>query len=158
MQIPINQIFYSKRDSWATLMVWSITAVCCFFGFQILLAPPYDGQLLEGAITLLAGMVAPWFWLTTRYRFMDYFLLLKSGPLFKRIAYADIMAVKNGHKERGLSFAFSMDCLQIDVAGSKLGFRVSPREQEKFLHALASRCDHLDLKGRELVLKNKTNR
>ena len=123
-------------------MVWGIAGLVWFFALQI----------------LLAGAGAPWFWLTTRYRLFDDYLLLKSGPFFKRIAYADIMAVKNGRKQKGLSFAFSRDCLQIDVAGSKLGFRVSPREQERFLQALASCCEHMVFNGRELVFKDETIR
>jgi len=147
-------VFYSGRDWWASLMVWSIAIFCWVMATQIMTAATYDGQFMEGIIALLAGMAAPWFWLTTRYQLLDHVLLLKSGPFFKRIDYADIRAVKNGRKQNGVSFAFSMDCLQIDVNDSKLGYRISPREQDKFLIALANRCEQLVLSNHELVSRD----
>ncbi len=112
-----------------------------------------EEQLLGVLAVFLAGMAAPWFWLTTRYELQDNHLFLKSGPFFKRIAYADIKSVTDGRNQKGLSFAFSMDCLQIDVADSKLGYRISPLKRLEFLRALARRCHHLNLKGEELVSK-----
>ena len=150
-----HEVFYSKHDWWATLMVWGIAAVCWGFGIQILQAAiSQDGQLFDGLIALVAGMGAPWFWLTTRYKLSDRSLVLMSGPFFKRIDYADIQGVSAGRNKKGLSFAFSMDCLQIDVPGSFLGYRVSPKERREFLSALENRCDHLQLQDQELVLKD----
>jgi hypothetical protein len=155
MTRPNREVFYSRRDWWASLMVWGIAVVCWIIGIQILAAAiSQGGQLFEGVVALLAGMGAPWFWLTTRYTLSEHRLVLVSGPFFKRIDYADIQGVRNGRKEKGLSFAFSMDCLQIDVVDSSLGFRVSPNEQRRFLLALANRCDHLVLQGQELVLRD----
>ncbi len=150
-----KQLFYSKRDKWASVMVWGIAAVCWLLGLQIMnkihIAP--HEQLLGVIGVLLAGMAAPWFWLTTRYELQDTHLLLKSGPFFKRIAYADIKSVTDGRHQKGLSFAFSLECLQIDVANSELGYRISPLKRLEFLRALARRCHHLNLKGEELVSK-----
>jgi hypothetical protein len=150
---PNSEVFYSERDWWATLMVWGIAVVCWGIGIQIIVAAiSEDGPLFEGLVALLAGTGAPWFWLTTRYKLSDHSLTLMSGPFFKRIDYADIRGVRDGRNEKGLSFAFSMNCLQIDVAGSWLGYRVSPKERRRFLLALANRCDHLVLQDQELVL------
>jgi hypothetical protein len=99
-------------------------------------------------------MGAPWFWLTTRYKLSDRSLLLQSGPFFKRIVYADIKSVKDGRGQRGLSFAFSMDCLQIDVVNSSLRYRISPRDPYRFLLALANRCEHLQMQGKSLISSN----
>jgi hypothetical protein len=152
-----SEVIYSKHDWWATLMVWGIAAVCWVMGLKIFLtAALQGGQLLGGVGSLIAGMGAPWFWLTTRYKLSELSLTLMSGPFFKSIDYEDIQGVSDGRKKKGLSFAFSMDCLQIDVAGSSLGYRISPKNQHLFLSAMAKRCDHLTLQGQELIPKQIT--
>lgn len=78
---------------------------------------------------------------------------IEERTVLKRIDYADIMGVRNGRKAWGLSFAFSLDCLQIDVSGFPLGYRISPKERQGFLLALGNRCDHLVLVDQELMLR-----
>ena len=150
-----SEIFYSKRDWWATLMIWGIAIVCWTTGIWLLIsAILQEGKLLSGFIAILSGAGTVWFWISTRYKLTDHSLLLFSGPFFKRIMYADIRSVRNGSRERGWSFAFSMDCLQIDVADSRHGFRISPKMKRRFLSALNAHCTHLILNGEELIQKN----
>jgi hypothetical protein len=88
MPKSIDEVFYSKRDWWANLMVWGSAAVCWVFAAQVLFAGlSQEQRLWEGLAIVLAGMGAPWFWLTTRYKLNNDSLFLQSGPFFKRIYY-----------------------------------------------------------------------
>lgn len=138
-------------------MVWGIAVISWVIGIHMLLTPEMEDNIMSGVGTIIAGWGAPWFWLTTRYKLYESYMMLLSGPFFKKIYYADITGVRNGRSEKGMSFAFSMDCLQIDVAGSWGGFRVSPKERRRFLSILAAYCNQLQLENHQLVLKNKYN-
>ena len=99
-------------------MVWGIAIVLWGVAIQIMLTASSQYEwFISGLAGLLAGMGVLWFWLTTRYKLYKHSMTLMSGPFFKRINYADITSVRDGHKAKGLSFAFSWDCLQIDVIG-----------------------------------------
>ena len=150
------EVYYSKRDWWATIIVWTIITICWAAGIYLIFISLSQGvEIFSGLVSLLAGLGSLWFWSSTRYKLLDHSLKLISGPFFKTIYYSNIKGVRDGRKTNGLSFAFSRDCLQIDVEGSKLGFRISPEEQYGFLSALANKCNHLILRRQELVLKNK---
>ncbi len=151
------EVFYSKRDLWASFMVWGIALACAVIALQIAWQAPAAEAWGVAAMALLAGAGAPWFALTTRYRLDPRQLVLLSGPFFKHIDYRLIQSVCDGRGQWGLSFAFSRDCLQIDVSGSRLGYRVSPRQRAALLGALAQRCTHQRLVDGELLPHKREN-
>lgn len=146
------EVFYSKRDWWATVLVWGIALATWGAGLILLVGEDAVGhRLLPAAIMFLSGYAAPWFWLTTRYRISATSLHLHSGIFHKELRLSDIQRVSYTRKGRGMSYAFSQDVLQIDVEGSSLGYRVSPMDRRGFVAALGRRCDHLRAHGEGLI-------
>ena len=146
------EVFKSKRDKWATVLVWGIALILWLFSYSIIAS---EGAIIErligSSITFLAGLIAPWFWFTTKYRITSTALHLQSGAFRKELKFRDIHRVTDKTTVRGWSFAFSRDSLQIDVKGSPLGYQVSPLNRREFISALAARCSHLEAREEGLV-------
>ncbi len=147
-----NRVFRSRRDKKATALVWGIALLLWLFSFSIISSEgPFIDRLAGATITFLIGIIAPWFWLTTRYRVSGDSLHLQSGPFHRELKFGEIRRVTDNVTVRGWSFAFSRDALQIDVEGSPLGYQVSPLDRRGFLESLATGCTHLSAQGNELL-------
>ena len=105
------------------------------------------------SVSLLAGASVLWFWFTTRYRIAGGALHLYSGPFHSTIPLRRIRAVITNRQGQGMSYALSLRSLQIDVAGSSIGYRVSPQDPTAFVAALAERCPQLSYSGADLVAR-----
>ena len=147
-----NEVFISRRDKRATVFVWGIALLLWLFSFSIISSEGAFIERLAGStITFLIGLIAPWFWLTTRYRMTSTSLHMQSGPFHKELKYREISGVTDKISVKSWSFAFSRDTLQIDVEGSPRGYQVSPLDRSGFLALLAKGCTHLEAQGDELA-------
>ncbi|MCP5005069.1 MAG: hypothetical protein GY941_14215 [Planctomycetes bacterium] len=50
-----------------------------------------------------------------------------------------------------MSYALSLETLQIDVAGSRFGYQISPEDRAGFMKLIAERCNLLAAKGEDLI-------
>ncbi len=147
-----GEVFYSKRDWWATGMVWGISLIMWGSGIIMFFREgALGGRILWVFGSLLIGLCVVWFWSSTKYRVSGRSLHLQSGPFHKEIKLSEIKRVTYTRKGGGLSFAFSWDVLQIDIESSKLGYQVSPQDRRGFVAAIAKRCGHLAVQGEDLV-------
>ncbi len=100
---------------------------------------------------LLGGWGVLWFWFTTRYRVTATSLHLYSGCFHSEIPLRKIRAVITSRKGWGMSYALSLKAMQIDMDGSRIGYRVSPEDRAGFMRLIAERCGHLVDEGGDLV-------
>ena len=146
------EVFKSKRDIKITVFVWGTSILLWFFSFSIIASKgPVNERLIGTSITFLIGLIAPWFWFTTRYRVSTTSLHMQSGMLHKELKLSDIRRVTYKGPGGGYNFAFSRDSLHIEVEGSDRGYRLSPLNRRGFLTALEKRCSHLKAEGENLV-------
>lgn len=149
------EVFKSRRGHWATIFVWSTVFLLSLFSYGIIVSKGPAGERIIGAsITLIIGLIAPWFWFTTRYRISETSLHLQSGMLHKELKLLDIRRVTYKGDGSGYNFAFSPDTLHIEVEGSNRGYKVSPLERRGFMAALGRRCAHLVTEGDDLVARS----
>lgn len=150
-----EEVFVSKRDRWAAVMFWAITLSAWGGGvlvaFQQVDSTDRLGTLAAG---LLTGCSVLWFWFTTRYRVTASSLHLHSGPFHTEIPLRKIRALIVSRKGWGMSYALSLKAIQIDVDGSKLGYRISPEDRDGFMAAILGRCDQLVREGEDLVRRS----
>jgi len=140
--------FPTKVDRWL--------AVVLLGGLAILLSASWTAagtaqriwELALGVIMplLLISMVALLSW-PTRYELHDQEIVIRSGVVRYRIAYASITRVIPSRSVLSAP-AWSLDRLRIDHArGYAL---ISPRDKPGFLKALAARAEHLAPQGNRL--------
>lgn len=118
---------------------------------------PFIGEHTEALTVVVAfggtyvlGWIAPYIWLTTRYRIGRTSLELCAGPIYQKLALRKIEMVLRTRQGVDLGFAFDSDFLWIGYPSSWGGYRVSPREREIFLELLDQRCAHLEMRDGEL--------
>ena len=147
-----EEVFVSKRDHWAGVMFWGVVLCTWILSvLPVLDATSWKERLGAAGIALAISAGVLWFWFTTRYVVTPSSLHLHSGPFHSEIALHRIRAVIASGKGWGMSYALSLRALQIDVEGSRLGYRISPEDRSGFMAALAERCGHLMAKGEDLV-------
>ena len=149
---PRERYFPSKRDRWAAVMFWTIALTLWTSGLWVYAAGATLGEFIAADIIgFFSGCVVLWFWYTTGYRVTPSELRLRSGPLHSEIPLRKIRAVITSRKGWGLSYALSLQSIQIDVEGSRLGYQISPKDREGFMAMTAERCGWLRWEGGDLV-------
>ena len=139
------EVFKSKRDKIATVIVWGIALILWIFSYSIIASKgPIIDRLIGAGIAFLLGSIGPWFWFTTKYRITTTSLHLQSGAFHKELKLHEIRRVTDEVPVRGWGFAFSRDILHIEAEGSPRGYQVSPLDRKGFMAALARRCTHLE--------------
>lgn len=150
-----ERVFPSKRDRWAGVMFWAIALSLWSTGLWVWLE---GGSMAEVVVADLAGFLTGcavlWFWFTTRYRVTTTSLHLHSGPFHSEIPLRKIRGVVTSRKGWGMSCALSLTSIQIDVAGSRFGYQISPEDRQGFMRVIAERCGHLVWEEGDLVQRS----
>jgi hypothetical protein len=149
-----DQVFPSGVASWAAVMIWGICLSIWGTGLWILIdaGPNLEGFVAAG-LCLLFGAGPLGFVYRTRYIITLRELIIQSGALRKRIQLDRIGNVTS-KLTPGVNFAMSREnILQVNVRGSKLGYRISPADRDGFIRALAQACPHLEHVGGQLVIR-----
>jgi hypothetical protein len=125
--------FPTKVDLWlGAILIGALIASA--FGIFTLLA---GGEWLMALIVLvLLGLTAMLIW-PCEYVFFDDHLMIRSGVIKYRVAYADVASVRPTRNPLSAP-AFSLDRLWIDAG--KFQCMVSPKDQEGFLIELGVRA------------------
>lgn len=137
-------LFYCRRDTWATCMVWGIAA-CAALGVFIVNAPHHSvaSQMMVFIGALFVGGIGIYFWGTTYYRLDGESLHLHSGMFHARIPLDTIIGIQPARWRAGWSYAWSLDTLCIETSKTRLGYLVSPDDRVAFEKALRARIPEL---------------
>ena len=139
-----DALFYCKRDKWATLMVWGIAAAAgaaMFFVNELSLSAVERMLMWFGAFII--GGIGIYFWGTTYYRLSSTHLHLHSGMFHSSIPLVTIVSIKGRRWSAGISYAWSLDTLQIESTQSRFGYLVSPDDPAGFVASLRGRTPSL---------------
>lgn len=126
--------FYSKVDWWLGLLL-GFTIIC--EAIVIIKLP----SLLSNIIGILVIIFTSWILFGTYYEFNEDYLLVKAGPSKEKIFYKDIKRI-NFKKSIVASSCLSTDRIEI-ICNGRFGGYVSPKEKEKFIEILKSKCINL---------------
>jgi hypothetical protein len=151
-----DQVFPSGVAAWVAVMIWGICLAMWGTGLWILIdaGPTLEGFVAAG-LCLLIGAAPLSFLYRTRYTITRRELIIQSGALRKRIPLDQIGNVSS-KLTPGVNFAMSREnILQVNVQGSRLGYRISPMDRGGFIRALAQACPHLEHVGQRLVLRDR---
>lgn len=146
-----SRYFASQRALWVAIPMWALI-------LWVLFALPTGGATpaakIGGVLTrlVIAGGMG-WLLYGTGYRVSDRNLVLRSGPLFFRIALDRIEAVApcSYFMLSGIAWGLGTDTLKVDYRGGSRCARITPADKRGFLRALAERCPQLELRGDRLV-------
>jgi len=127
--------FESKKDRWIVFVLWGAVIVILFTSFKLLTDSGVTTNLLLQPVNLLTIYICLSVLYQTYYIINGEYLILRSGPIVKRIRIDDITAIKET-KDMLSSPALSIDRLKIIYKQSKVGIMVSPLEKELFLREL----------------------
>jgi hypothetical protein len=129
--------FPSKKDAWLYLVFIIALGAC--------IAPTFAGReyfLLFFTIPL--AMLLTWSWFTTKYIVKEEVIVIKSGPIKKRIFIKDIKKIANT-KNPLAAHTLSFDRLEI-VYGSYETELISPRNKEEFILLLKRKNPGIEIK------------
>jgi hypothetical protein len=136
--------FKSKIDLWLVVLIFG--ALLFSFGSALVPALKGDASLSQALITLLLAVLFSglfiWLMKTTYYELGDKELIIRSGPIRKKILYYEI---KSARKSRNpiSSPALSLKRIEIlHVFGMAL---ISPKDRDKFLALLAEKCPNASI-------------
>jgi hypothetical protein len=131
--------FKSKIDLWLVIFIFGAIA----FSFGSALVPVFQGEagLSQALVTILLGIFFSglfiWLIKTTYYVLEERELIIRSGPIRKRIPYSEIKSARKSSNPIS-SPALSLKRVEISyLYGMAL---ISPKERDKFLSLLAGHC------------------
>lgn len=139
-----DALFYCKRDTWATLLVWGVVAGVAA---GLLFVSETSQSALEQALAFIGAFViggsAIYFWGITYYHLTTTHLHLRSGLFHSTISLESIVRVAPRRWTAGFSYAWSLDTLLIETTRSRFGYLVAPDDPPAFIAALEARAPHL---------------
>ncbi len=139
-----DALFYCKRDAWATVMVWGIAAMAAASVFVVNeLNPSVTSRMLAVFGAFLVGGIGIYFWGTTYYRLASTHLHLHSGMFHSSIPLETITSIKPARWTAGMSYAWSLDTLQIESTRSRSGYLISPDDPAGFVTVLRARAPNM---------------
>lgn len=139
-----DALFYCKRDTWATIMVWGIAACAAASVFVVNEADhSVASQMMVFIGAFVVGGIGIYFWGTTYYRLDPKFLHLHSGMFHSRIPLETIVGIQPARWRSGWSYAWSLDTLYIESSRTRFGYLVSPDDPTSFATALRERVPNL---------------
>ncbi|MED0971409.1 PH domain-containing protein [Bacillus paramycoides] len=129
--------FPSKKDAWLYLVFIIALGAC--------IAPIFAGrEYFLMFFTIPLATVLTWSWFTTKYIVEEEVIIIKSGPIKKRIFIKDIKKISNT-KNPLAAYALSFDRLEI-LYGSYKTELISPRNKEEFNSLLKRKNPQIEIK------------
>ena len=132
----MDLVFRSKVDLFIGVVLIGAMVVSLYAAAAALHGRTGSGVATALVIALLGAGLPIWLLLTTRYTLTTDTLIVRSGPVHKRIAIVEIRRVVPSRDPRS-SPALSLSRLRVEHAGGAV--LISPKDQEGFLKALEAR-------------------
>ncbi|MCM3719247.1 PH domain-containing protein [Fictibacillus phosphorivorans] len=137
--------FPSKRDVWLGLILLISIGYGSFVSFSALLSENAD--LVESLFTLALNLVIIlficWLWFSTYYVLDEKELVIRCGPINKRIPYHEI---QSAHKTWNPLSSPALSLKRINIKYQFGMALISPKDRDKFLRLLKERCPQADIK------------
>ncbi|WP_237562950.1 PH domain-containing protein [Bacillus dakarensis] len=143
-------MFRSKIDKY---FLFVITVAIIVLAFACLFPLFLDGQkepfgivLMFSMFTLTTGFLL-WISFSIRYIFQEKYLLVKAGPLNKRIAYSEMISIRPTKDIlTGYRILSSIDALAISYQTGLMGeIKISPKDKERFIEELKMRVSGIKI-------------
>jgi hypothetical protein len=137
--------FSSKRDVWLGFILFGSIGYGTFLSYSAFISE--KSGLGESIFALLLNLVLIlficWLWFSTYYVLEEKELVIRCGPIHKRIPYREIISAYKTWNPLS-SPALSLKRINIKYQfGTAL---ISPKDRDKFLRMLKERCPHADIR------------
>ena len=142
-------VFRSKMDSVFILIIaFTVIIAGGIFLLPLLLDETSKSDMITSLALfgLTAGLLL-WISFTIRYIFEDEYLLIKSGPIKKRIPYESVTRITpTSEILSGFRILSSKDSYEIFYSSASLGsIKISPQDAERFIDELKNRCPNVTI-------------
>ncbi|WP_137790046.1 PH domain-containing protein [Bacillus sp. E(2018)] len=137
--------YTSKKDWWLGLILWGAVGYCAYISTYALVTEKANllGILITGIINLaLIGFIS-WLWFTTYYILEEKELIIKSGPINKKIPYREI---SSAHKTLNPISSPALSLKRINITYQFGMALISPKNRDEFLQELSKRCPNATIK------------
>lgn len=137
--------FPSKKDWWLGLILWGAISYGAYISTYALLTEKADllGILITAVINLVLIGFISWLWFTTYYILEEKELIIRSGPINKRIPYHEI---SSAHKTLNPLSSPALSLKRINITYQFGMALISPKNRDEFLQELSKRCPNATIK------------
>ncbi len=135
----------SKKDWWLGLILFGATGYGAYISTYALLSEKADllGILITIIINLTLIAFISWLWFTTYYVLEEKELIIRCGPIHKRIPYREI---SSAHKTLNPISSPALSLKRINITYQFGMALISPKNRDEFLQELSKRCPNATIK------------
>ncbi|MED1863057.1 PH domain-containing protein [Fictibacillus nanhaiensis] len=135
----------SKKDWWLGLILWGAVGYGAFISTNALLEENADllGIMITVIINLALIAFISWLWFTTYYVLEEKELVIRCGPINKRILYREI---SSAHKTLNPISSPALSLKRINITYQFGMALISPKNRDEFLGELSKRCPNAAIK------------
>lgn len=141
-------VFRSSIDKYFLLVIGIaiiVLAFACLFPLFLDGKIEPFGMLLMFSMFFLTTGFLLWISFSISYIFQEKYLLVKAGPLSKRIPYSEMISIRPTKDIlTGYRILSSVDALALSYQSGLMGeIKISPKDKEKFIEELKARVSGL---------------
>lgn len=137
--------FTSKRDVWLGLILFGSIGYGTFLSISAFISN--ESSIGESIFAIFLNLVIIlficWLWFSTYYVLDDKELVIRCGPINRRIPYREITSA---HKTWNPLSSPALSLKRINIKYQFGMALISPKDRDKFLRLLKERCPHADIK------------
>lgn len=135
----------SKKDLWLGVILWGGIGYALYISTMALFKEKasVSGIVITLAINLLFILFISWLWFTTYYILEQKELIIRCGPINKRIPYREI---SSAHKTWNPLSSPALSLKRINITHQFGMTLISPKHRDEFLRQLSERCPNADIK------------
>ncbi|MBH0155419.1 PH domain-containing protein [Fictibacillus sp. 5RED26] len=141
----------SKKDWWLGLILFGAIVYGAYISTYALLSEKADllGIMITIIINLSLISFISWLWFTTYYVLEEKELIIRCGPINKRIPYREI---SSAHKTLNPISSPALSLKRINITYQFGMALISPKNRDEFLQELSKRCPNATIKfNQELI-------
>lgn len=139
--------FRPQKDGWLGALIWGtvlLMVVLCMFIFandEVGVA----GNLIFLVITCAVNAFLLWFWYGTYYVVQEKHLVIRSGPIKKRIPFEAITKV---HPVKSVMSSAALSASRLEILYNRYDIvHISPQNQDELIRLLRERCPTARVEG-----------
>jgi hypothetical protein len=136
--------FKSKIDLWLVILLFG----AILFSFGSALVPVFKGEasITQAAVTILLAILSVglivWLMKSTYYVLGEEELVIRSGPIHKKIPYYEI---KSARKSRNPISSAALSLKRIEISYQFGMALISPKDRDRFLIELKAHCPNASI-------------
>lgn len=136
--------FPSRKDRWLAVIIWFSIILIVICGLAPFFAEEIPDSVTIILLIIMWGMAALmiWMWMGTYYVLEDDHLLIRFGPVSKRLPYAKIRKI---NQTRSVLSSFALSTRRLEIRYNRFDLvYISPEEEDRMLELLRERCPHAE--------------